>query len=145
MLGRDVVATWLNYLANNQESDGGLCVGDVDSSDGTNTPREFLDAAIDWLQQFAATDNGANLNQNLANSYHDGDEQAVFQFDARINPNSGAWQNPFAVGEAIPVSGAAMHSALDGYNNTGMIGAVEYCCDADSQIVQNVLTQISLI
>jgi len=109
MLGRDVVATWLNYLANNQDSTGN-CIGGVDSGDGTNTPQEFLNAAIDWLQQFAATDNG-NASQNLT----------------------------------IPVSAAAMHSALGGYNESGVVNGVEYCCDADSQLVLGVLTQISLI
>jgi uncharacterized repeat protein (TIGR01451 family) len=143
MLGRDVVATWLNYLANNQESGGGNCIGGVGGA--TNTPQEYLNAAIDWLQQFAATDNGANLNQNLANTYHDGDEQAVFQFDPRIAPNTPAWQNPFTIGEDIPVSAAAMHAALDGYNNTGAIGGEEFCCDADSELALGVLAQIHLI
>jgi hypothetical protein len=143
MLGRDVVATWLNYLANNQDSTGN-CIGGVDSGDGTNTPQEFLNAAIDWLQQFAATDNG-NASQNLTISYHDGDEQAVFQFDGRIAPSSAAWQTAVTTGEDIPVSAAAMHSALGGYNESGVVNGVEYCCDADSQLVLGVLTQISLI
>ena len=140
MLGRDVVATWLNYLANNDGTTG-ECVGPVNSSDGTNTPREYLDAAIDWLQQFASTTNGSAA-QNLINSYHDANAQAVFQFDSRVAPSSASWQNSFTAGEDIPVSAAAMHSALDGYNNTGKIGAIEYCCDADSPLVLNVLSQV---
>jgi len=70
MLGRDVTATWLNYLANNQDTIG-ECIGDVDSGDGTNSPREFLDAAIDWLQQFASTTNG-NPIQNVVFDFGDG-------------------------------------------------------------------------
>ncbi len=143
MLGRDVVATWLNYLANNEESIG-ECIGDVDSGDGANTPREYLDAAIDWMQQFASTGNG-NANQNLLNSYHDGNQQETFAFDARIHPSSGAWQNPFLPGEDIPFSAAEMHSQLDAYNNTGAINGIEYCCDADSQVVLSVLSQVALI
>ena len=138
MLGRDTVATWLNYLANNQETIG-ECIGDV--SGATNTPREYLDAAIDWFQQFASTTNG-NPNQNLVNSYHDGNAQALFQFDARVNPSSASWQNPVTQGEDIPVSAAAMHAALDAYNNTGAINGIEYCCDADSEVA---LFAISLI
>ena len=137
-----MVATWLNYLANNPGSDTGNCVGGVDSGDGTNSPREFLDAAIDWMQQFASDANSTTASNNLINSYHDGDHQATFQFDARVAPSSVSWQNAFTPGEDIPVSAAAMHSALDAYNNTGKIAGIEYCCDADSQVVLNVLTQV---
>ncbi len=143
MLGRDVVATWLNYLANNEESEGN-CIGDVGGA--TNTPREYLDASIDWLQQFASDQNSGNANTNLNTSFHDGNTQAKFQFDGRIAPSSGAWQNPFTVGdEDIPVSAAAMHAALDGYNNTGKINGIEYCCDADSEVALAVLAQINLV
>ena len=146
MLGRDVVAAWLNYLANNPDGDTGNCIGTVDPNDGTNTPREYLDAAIDWLQQFASTgnadDTASTTDTNLNTSFHDGDAWARFEFDTRVAPSSGAWQNPFTTGEVIPVSAAAMHSALDGYNNTGKIGAIEYCCDADSPLVLNVLSQV---
>jgi len=141
MLGRDVVAAWLNYLANNPDNDTGNCVGPVDSGDGTNSPREFIDAAVDWLQQFAS-DANSNAANNLINSYHDGNHQATFQFDTKIAPSSGAWQNAFTPGEDIPVSAAAMHSAIDLYNNTGTINGIEYCCDADSPLVLNVLSQI---
>ena len=125
MLGRDMVATWLNYLANNEDSTGN-CIGDVGGA--IDSPKEYLDAAIDWMQEFASNTND-----------HAGDNQATFQFDPRVAPSSTNWQNPV---EDIPVSAAAMHSALDGYNNTGTIGGVEYCCDADSQVVLNVLAQI---
>ncbi len=141
MLGRDVVATWLNYLANNPGDDTGNCIGGVNSGDGTNSPKEYLDAAIDWFQQFASTTNGTAA-QNLVNSYHDGDSQSTFQFDARIAPSSASWQNAVTQGQDLPVSAAAMHSALDGYNNTGTIAGVEYCCDADSELALNVLSQV---
>jgi hypothetical protein len=147
MLGRDVVAAWLNYLANNPDDTTGNCIGTVDPNDGKISPREYLDAAIDWLQQFASTSNAddtpSTLDTNLNTSFHDGDEWAKFHFDSRVAPSSGSWQNPFTVGdEDIPVSAAAMHSAIDGYNNTGKIGVVEYCCDADSPVVINVLSQV---
>ena len=145
MLGRDVVAAWLNYLANNPDDDTGNCIGDANGG-ATNTPREFLDAAIDWLQQFASTSNSddtaSNTDTNTNTSFHDGNLWAKFEFDAKIAPSSAAWQNPFTTGEDIPVSAAAMHSAIDGYNNTGMINGIEFCCDADSPLVLNVLAQI---
>ena len=142
MLGRDMVATWLNYLANNQETTG-ECIGDV--SGATNTPREYLDAAIDWMQQFASDQNSSNNGTNQNTSFHDGNTQALFQFDARVNPNSGAWQTPFAPGEDIPVSAAEMHSRLDAFNNTGAINGIEFCCDADSEVALAVLSQVNLI
>ncbi|HET9145517.1 MAG TPA: hypothetical protein VFN81_05430 [Sphingomicrobium sp.] len=147
MLGRDVVAAWLNYLANNPDDTTGNCIGTVDPNDGKVSPREYLDAAIDWLQQFASTSNADDTlittDTNLNTSFHDDDLWAKFEFDSRVAPSSGAWQNPFTVGdEDIPYSAAAMHSAIDGYNNTGKIGVVEYCCDADSPVVINVLSQV---
>ena len=146
MLGRDVVAAWLNYLANNPDDTTGNCIGTVDPNDGKVSPREYLDAAIDWLQQFASTGNADDTlittDTNLNTSFHDGDAWAKFEFDSRVAPSSGSWQNPVTVGEDIPYSAAAMHSAIDGYNNTGKIGVVEYCCDADSPVVINVLSQV---
>jgi len=145
MLGRDMVATWLNYLANNQgDGDNGNCIGTVDGA--TTSPREFLDAAIDWMQQFASTSNSddtaSHTDTNTNTSFHDGDHQSVFEFDSRINPSSASWQTAVTVGEDIPVSGAAMHSALDAYNNTGAINGIEYCCDADSEIALSAIAQI---
>ena len=58
------------------------------------------------------------------------------------NPSSASWQTPFTTGEDIPVSAAAMHSALDAYNNTGAINGIEYCCDADSEIALSAIAQI---
>ena len=145
MLGRDMVATWLNYLANNQgEGDNGNCIGTV--AGATNSPREFLDAAIDWMQQFASTSNAddtaSHTDTNTNTSFHDGNTQATFEFDSRVNPSSASWQTPVTVGEDIPVSGAAMHAALDAYNNTGAINGIEYCCDADSEIALSAIAQI---
>jgi len=146
MLGRDVVAAWLNYLANNPGDDTGNCIGPVDPNDGKVSPREYLNAAIDWLQQFASTSNAddtpSTTDTNTNTSFHDGDAWAKFEFDARVAPSSGNWQNPVTVGEDIPYSAAAMHSAIDGYNNTGKIAGIEYCCDADSELVINVLSQV---
>ena len=141
MLGRDLVATWLNYLANNDETIG-ECIGDVDSSDGTSDPREFIDAAIDWMQQFAS-------DKNDAGELGSAETFAAFKFDGAVKTNHANWQTAFtgAAGTAddIPVSAAAMHSALDAYNNTGVIGGEEFCCSADNHVALSALAQISLV
>jgi len=129
MLGRDMVATWLNYLANNEETTG-ECIGSV-ADDGVTSVREYLDGAIDWMQALASDDNN-----------NSGEDQSVFQFDARVAPNSSNWQSAIS---GVPFSGAEMHSQLDAYNNTGKINGIEYCCDADSQLVLSVLGQINLV
>jgi len=59
-----------------------------------------------------------------------------------LEAGSRTWASPAAAG---PVSAAAMHSAIDGYNNTGTIGGVEFCCTAESHAGLLALTQISLI
>ncbi|WP_296678923.1 hypothetical protein, partial [Novosphingobium sp.] len=142
MLGRDVVATWLNFLANNQENDGDpTCIGGI-ANDGAIAPREAIDAAIDWLQQFASTTNSANSNTNMTTSFHDGNSQAVFQFDAKIATSTGAWNTAATMGEDIPYSGSVLHSALDLYNNTGTIGGIEYCCDRDDAVAMFAVNQI---
>jgi uncharacterized repeat protein (TIGR01451 family) len=113
ILGRDVVATWLNYLADN---------GIGDASD-PNSPRHFLNDAIDWFQRYASD---ANNNS--------GDHQATFQYDPAVKTNTAGWQMPFnGTGGNDPIdhSASAIHSALDGYNNSGMINGVRYSCDAD--------------
>ena len=141
MLGRDMVATWLNYLANNQESVG-ECIGDVDPNDGLISAREYLDAAIDWMQALASDD-----NSNAGNA------QSVFEFDNRVAPSSANWQSPIA---GVPFSGSTLHSQLDLYNNTGAIfdgidpitqeqEFTEYCCDADSHVALSALAQIHLV
>jgi hypothetical protein len=79
------------------------------------------------------------------NSYHDGDAQALFQFDGRIAPGSASWQIAVAQGQDIPVSASEMHSQLDAYNNSGAINGIEYCCDADSQLALLALSQINLV
>jgi hypothetical protein len=148
MLGRDMVAAWLNYLANNPEDGTENCLGAANGGT-TDTPREFLDAAIDWMQQFASTSNADDTalatDTNLNTSFHDGNKQAVFEFDAKIAQSSAAWQSPFTVGDDIPVSAASMHSTIDGFNNTGKVMGIEFCCDADSELALGVLSQISLI
>src|SRR4029453_3111423 len=53
-IGRDVVATWLNYLS-------GAAIGDA-SHDGS--PHHFIDDAIDYLQIFGDSNIAGNTNTN---------------------------------------------------------------------------------
>jgi hypothetical protein len=154
MVGRDVVATWLNYLANGgQEGD---CFGDASNP---YSPTTYLDAAIDWMQQFSSTSNAddtAANDTNLNTNFHDSISQARFEFDPKIATNSTSWQSAFKLGEDILYSGSAIHTALDNYNNTGTIwdptvdngddapdGAfVEYCCDRDNPLALQAISMV---
>jgi hypothetical protein len=135
MLGRDVVATWLNYLANNPDGVTGDCIGtEADSV----SARSYLNDAIDWLQ---ANDGG--------------NDPDVFAFGGAVKTTSNAWKNPntdlegAGAGDDDPyASGSAIHTALDYYNNTGHtitngVVSQEYCCSADDPVALAVLAQIA--
>jgi hypothetical protein len=93
VLGRDAVATWLNYLAGNP-------IGDATDP---NSPQHYLDEGIDWLQ---ATNGGT-----AADTFGDwGGGAAVKQ------SGTTAWTNPMP---GVPDSGNTIHTELDTYNNTG--------------------------
>ena len=134
MLGRDVVATWLNYLANNPDGVTGQCLGTAgDSVSALN----YLNDAIDWLQ--------ANDGSN---------DPDIFAFGGAVKTTSNAWKNGGTDLEGAGpadddpyASGAAIHSALDYYNNTGHtitngVVSQEYCCSADDPVALAVLAQI---
>jgi hypothetical protein len=103
MVNRDVVATWLNYLAGNNIDTDGNPATPADAG----SPEDWLDQAIDWLENTGAT----------------------------VKSNSAAWQvgvNNTAEGESgTTASGSAIHGALDEYNNTGWINGVQYAADPD--------------
>ncbi len=110
MLGRDVVATWLNYLAGNP----------IGGAADTNSPTHFIEDAVDWLQTFAGV-NGGTSKTELWDVYAPG--------HTAVRTNSAAWNTPQFAGD--PHSASQMHSALDGYNNTGDINGVQYAMSAD--------------
>ncbi len=122
MLGRDVVASWLNFLAGNN-------IGD-----GAGSPKHYIDDAIDWLQEFAST-----ANNDTATS-------ATMQMGGAIKSSSAFWKS--ASGNSVQGhtwdthhSGAAIHAALDEYNNDGTVNGAFYAGDGDSSTFAFALTQ----
>jgi hypothetical protein len=99
VLGRDAVATWLNFLSGNP-------IGpDTDS----NSPKSYLNEAIDWLQ----TTSGGNN----ASTYEDwGGGSAVKQSDSRWTTQAETETNH----TGYELAGNVIHQELDYYNNTGM-------------------------
>jgi len=98
VLGRDVVATWLNYLAGN---------GIGDDSDGT--PRHYIDASVQWLDNTTGSDHSLSVINDLkANA---------------VGASSTKWQQPQF---GLDLSGAQLHNGLDEYNNHGTILGVAY-------------------
>lgn len=110
MLGRDMVATWLNFLAGN-------AIGDESDS---GSPHHFLDDSIDWMQIFSGTTNGGGA-----------EKFDTFKLAGpAIKTSSATWNSPQS---GIDHSASQMHSALDEYNNTGTIDGIVYAhtCDQD--------------
>jgi hypothetical protein len=127
-IGRDVVATWLNYLAGN---------GIGDASD-TQSPHHFIDDAIDYLQIFgdSAAGNGSLVETfDTYSSSHGG-----------VKTGTSAWTSNYPGGDH---SGSDIHSALDYYNNTGMTSPTSpvYAHDCDDMmfVTAYALTQEALI
>ena len=103
MLGRDVVATWLNYLAGNG----------IGNAADTQSPKHFIDDAVDWLQTFGdATKTG--VGANTVNPMENFDRYASDH--GAVKTNSAFWNTPQG---NIDHSASTMHTALDNYNNTG--------------------------
>ncbi|TNE35167.1 MAG: hypothetical protein EP350_00455, partial [Alphaproteobacteria bacterium] len=131
ILGRDTVASWLNFLANG--GDDGNCFGQVDD-DGLYDPMEALNDAIDWLQEYG-------------DKNHDGIiTLPELKASPSVRTNSDAWQKNGVDSSDTPddpyASGAAIHEALDQYNNTGYIGDTMYCCDRDDPLALQAIAQI---
>ena len=122
LIGRDLVATWLNYLAGNP-------VGDDDPSDGHYSPRESIDDAIAWLKLFG--DTGSN-----GIGFVSGKPQ--FEGTA-VKTSSAGWQVDIS---AFVESGKEIHAALDEYNNFGTVNGHVYANDADDSIFCNLLATI---
>jgi len=108
MLGRDAVATWLNYLAGNN----------IGAANDAHSPKALLQDAIDWFQTYADANHDNILD--------------VAKADA-IKTNDVRWNAPGNAGYGAFVSAASLHSQLDAYNNDGSTApGYAYAGDADS-------------
>jgi len=109
MLGRDMVASWLNYLQGS---------GFGDASD-PQSPHHYLDDTIDWMQIYVGTNSGGNTETF----------DKLKLSGSAIKTNTATWNTPQS---GIDHSAGQMHSALDYYNNTGQTqaGGTHYAnCD----------------
>jgi len=117
MLGRDVVATWLNYLAGNN-------IGDADDP---MSPTSLLNDAIDWFQTFADANHDDIMDLAKAGA---------------IKTNSASWNQPGDAGYGDYIAAATLHSELDQYNNIGSTSGGSYAGDADSLAFLFALNQL---
>ena len=122
-IGRDVVATWLNYLM-------GTNIG---LASDTNSPAHFINDAVNYLQIF-----GDSSPSNAASS-ETFDTYAANH--GKVLTSSAFWNSNYPGGDH---SGSQIHSALDGYNNTGVINGIVYAADCDNPQFLNELSGFSI-
>jgi hypothetical protein len=111
ILGRDMVASWLNYLQGS---------GFGDASD-PQSPHHYLDDSIDWMQIYSGTNSGGTTETF----------DKLKLSGSAIKTNTAIWNTPQS---GIDHSASQMHSALDYYNNTGQtqVGGTHYAnCSCD--------------
>jgi hypothetical protein len=125
-IGRDVVASWLNYLS-------GAGVGTFDSGDGAYSPKEAIRDAINYLQIFGDSNNSNAASTETFDTYSSSHH--------KVDTSSAFWNNDYPGGS---VSGATIHSDLDGYNNTGTIDGIAYASSCDSPQLLEELTGFSV-
>ena len=114
ILGRDMVASWLNYLQGS---------GFGDASD-PNSPHHYLDDGIDWMQIYSGM-NAGGLNESYDQLKLSG---------PIIKTSSATWNTPVS---GIDHSAQQVHNALDYYNNTGQTapGGVHYAnCESQHDL-----------
>ena len=112
-IGRDAVASWLNYLAGNE-------IGS--DPDAVNySPKEAINDAIDYLQTYAGVDNGGTMET----------------FDV-YKPSHSPITNKAKPAEFA--AGSPIHSALDEYNNFGTVNGHVFAHDCDDQAFVSALT-----
>ena len=98
VLGRDVVATWLNYLEGNG----------IGTAADLNSPRHYIDDSAQWLDLTTNGDHTLTVAELST---------------GKVAASSPIWQSP-AFG--LDLSGSQLHSGLDEYNNHGTILGVHY-------------------
>ena len=124
-IGRDTVATWLNYLAGNP-------IGEV-ADDGLYSPMEAIDDAIDYLQIFGDANASCVNFGELFDTYS--------ALHKKVTTSSDFWTLDFPGGEN---SGADIHGALDEYNNFGTVDGIGYAHDCDTEQFLTKMTAYSV-
>jgi uncharacterized repeat protein (TIGR01451 family) len=113
MLGRDMVAAWLNYE---------MGAGFGDASDPAS-PTSYLQDAINFMQIYSGATGGTGVLDETFDK---------FVLSGAIKASTSLWKT---VQPGVDHSGAQLHGALDYYNNTGMTspdGIVYAQCDEDT-------------
>ena len=115
MLGRDMVASWLNYLQGS---------GFGDDSD-SESPTHYLNDAIDWMQIYSGNTAGGTGETFDSLKLNGG----------AIKTSSSVWKDEQS---GFDHSASEMHSALDYYNNTGQTepGGTHYANCEDEHLFE---------
>jgi hypothetical protein len=87
------------------------------------SPQHFINDAVNYLQIFG---DASASNTNNPSEFFD----VYSSSHTAVKTSSAFWNNDFPGGDH---SGAQIHSALDGYNNTGTINGIAYAPDCDNQ------------
>ena len=107
ILDRQLVATWLNFMAGNP----------LEAADPTRPDlRDAVDAAIDWLQLYTTNEGGVD-NQG----------DGMLTTATRMRSSSSAWNNSVA---GLP-AGNTIKDWLDEYNNNGTVLGTQIAFDRD--------------
>jgi uncharacterized repeat protein (TIGR01451 family) len=111
MLGRDVVATWLNYLEGNAIGDG-----------SAGTAKYDINQAVNWFEATQAKPGATDTSAD----FHTLSVKDDLTSGTAITTNSLLWTSPIDVqvlGQPIHTDLAAstLHSQLDHYNNFGTV------------------------
>ncbi|MBS0474996.1 MAG: hypothetical protein JSR28_07585, partial [Proteobacteria bacterium] len=128
ILGRDLIASWLNFIEGNAIDAPG-------TADDSHNPQHFIQDAINYLQTYAGSDSDSPATDTFD----------VFKFDGHkvTKTSSTYWNTPLGVGGDAH-TGGAIHSALDTYNNTGTIDGIMYAGSADNATFLAVLSQVQM-
>ena len=112
ILDRDVVTTWLNFLAGNPIEKG--TDHDLSNAPEAGSPQYYLDQAIDWIH------------------YTTGGSGDIWD-TPKVRPSSPYWNDGIELPDPATdiLAGNAIHHALDAYNDSGVIDGVQYAWDAD--------------
>ncbi|WP_270935706.1 SdrD B-like domain-containing protein [Falsiroseomonas oryzae] len=112
ILDRQLLATWLNYMAGNP-------LTDPSNDPSVRDARDAVDFAIDWLQRHTPDENGDGA----------GDGSLTLNASSfRVPSSATAWNSTLG---GIP-AGNTIKDWLDEYNNGGTIGGVQIAFDRDS-------------